>query len=378
MLHVYRQVCGIKGFDHTVVTRNRLNPEVFPFENLEILRKWRYRFFHRLYHQMIGNRVPINNYEVKQMLALSRQHNADVVHAYFGTEAARILPYLRQETCAKVVSFHGADLSAEFTQQEHEELLEVADLFLCRSEALRDALIERGTPPERICLNRTGVPMADHIYRHEAPEVDEDRPLRILQACRFIEKKGLDTTLQAVAQLAKEDKLHVDLTLAGDGPQMHDLEELVEELDLNDVVRFTGFLSQEDLIEEFQTHDVFVHPSRETDTGDREGIPNVILEAMANGLPVISTEHSGIPEAIENGKEGILIPYSESHRLAKAIKDLIEDEDLYMEIGTQARQRVADDFSIEACIEQLESHYREAMEIAQERRAKKSQEGSAS
>lgn len=364
MLHVYRQVCGVKDFNLVVISRTRQHPELFPFEQLHLLTKSPWRFFSRMYHKLRGERIPMSHYETRQMRDLVARQGASLIHIYLGTEAVRVLPYLRQETRPKIVSFHGADLSQSLKTAEFQQLLAHTNLFLVRSESLRAALLERGCPPERIRLNRTGVPLPISCNHRVLGAVSTTHPLRLLQACRFVNKKGLDVTIQALALLTKWN-IPVVLDLSGSGPQEKALRLLARELNLEERIRFLGFIDNPKLLRQLSNYDVFVHPSRMTDSGDREGIPNSLLEAMAVGIPTVSTRHSGIPEVVQHGKNGVLIDHCDAELLAKAIQELAVNSELYAHISQAGYATIKNQYSIAKCIESLEGSYRYAMGVSE-------------
>jgi colanic acid/amylovoran biosynthesis glycosyltransferase len=186
------------------------------------------------------------------------------------------------------------------------------------------------------------------------------KPLRLLQACRFIEKKGIDVTLES-AKILADMGFDVRLTLAGDGPQRAELESTACRLGISSHVRWTGFLNSEQLAGEYRQHDFFLHPSRETSSGDREGIPNSLLEAMAHGCVALGTRHSGIPEAIEDGVNGLLVDRADARLVADSISKVAADPLRAKSLGKAARQKIVDKFSTEASIRQLEASYREAI-----------------
>ena len=204
------------------------------------------------------------------------------------------------------------------------------------------------------------------------PVPDESRrpsgthPVRLLQACRFLTKKGLDTTLSAVAILRREGR-EVRLTLAGDGPEKAALTALAASLGLHDIVDFTGFVGPAKLDRLYREHDIFLHPSRTTAAGDREGIPNALLEAMSHGLPVVSTRHSGIPEAVTHAETGWLIDENNPEELARVVARLADSADERGRIGAAARRAVINRFSVTACVRALETCYDEASEMAARR-----------
>lgn len=363
MLHVYRQVSGINNFNHWVVTRRRENATQFPFKQLIQLNKHPLRGFRRLWYRLQDRSIPIGRHETRQLLNLTSSKNAAVLHVYFGTEASRLLPYLCQETCAKVVSFHGADLSENLKEEEFQALLKTTDLFLARSESLVTALQERGCPEERIRLNRTGIPLPEKFEPLQLGAISAEQPLRLLQACRFIPKKGLDITLEAVAML-NTGGMPATLDLAGGGPLQPSLEQQAKELGISDRVRFLGFLPNHELLSRLRNYHLFIHPSRTTDTGDREGIPNSLLEAMAYGIPPVATRHSGIPEAVEDGVNGSLIDQAEPEALSEAIKKMTKSPENYIALSAAAHDRIRWEFSLQACTTALENSYRYAIKQA--------------
>ena len=359
MLHVYRQVSGLHNIRNLVITRRRENEDCFPYANLLVLKKSPLRILHRAWHKYKATRIPVSQHETAQLSRIIRNEKVALVHIYFGTEAARFLSWLPTAGVPIVVSFHGADVSDALSDTEIRQISQHATLMLHRSESLREALLARGAPASKLRANPTGVPVPKETSEIK---MGDGKPLRLLQACRFIEKKGLDVTLQAAKKLT-EFGFDVWLTLAGDGPQRPALESSAVKLGIASRVRFTGFLNSDQLAQEYSQHDVFLHPSRETGGGDREGIPNSLLEAMAHGRVVVATRHSGIPEAVEDGLQGCLVDRADPKLVADAIAQVSCDPARALAIGTAARQKVIENFSTEACIRQLEFCYREAISL---------------
>jgi glycosyltransferase involved in cell wall biosynthesis len=134
--------------------------------------------------------------------------------------------------------------------------------------------------------------------------------------------------------------------IVGDGPLRASLATRIAELQLGSQVRLTGALVHDAVIDRYRQATVFALPCVTGADGDRDGIPNVILEAMAMGLPVVSTRHSGIPEAVQDGRSGLLVPTGDPQALADAIAHLIEDQVLRDRLGRRGRQRVKEDFDV--------------------------------
>ncbi len=368
MHHVYRQATGVRQFATHVVARRRKSSEAFPFQPVTLLRKSKIRFFRKFWHEtLFRHPAALSKFEAKQLLSLRRTIGAKLVHVYFGTEALKALPYLTRETCAKIVSFHGADLSPTVTDPKFSTLIDSVDLVLCRSRSLAEDLLEGGCPHEKIHLNPTGIPTPDVQPRSLPPGCGTTIPLELLQASRLIEKKGLDLSIEALAKL-RHSGINVRLTLAGDGPLRESLTKLARSLGVADAVVFPGFLQAEDLEIHYRSCHLFLHPSRTTDTGDREGIPNSMLEAMSYGLPPITTRHGGIPEAVDHEVEGILLDNERPETIAATIERIVSHPDQYDAMSRASQTRIAASFSTRKSIDKLESAYREAMKRASQRR----------
>lgn len=357
MLHVYRQVKGIQAFEHSVITRRHENAERFPFQNVITLRKSPFRMFRRAYFRARKLPVTLDGFETRQILDLIKKQHVDVLHAYFGTEAARMLNVIRKAPCAVVVSFHGVDLSDSLRQADFEVMLRHVDLFLARSNSLAQQLRTRGCPADKIRINSTGIPIPQTTAIQPPPT---SGPLRLFQACRYIEKKGLDVSIKAVAKL-RALGMDARLDLAGGGPLESTLRELANSLGIAEHVRFLGFLDAETLLSKMAEYHAFLHPSRTTASGDQEGIPNAMLEAMASGLIVFATRHSGIPEVIDHPRNGILIEHSDAEELVTALRRTFASPKTLPDIASRARQTIIERYSSEANRRALELIYLDAM-----------------
>jgi len=120
-------------------------------------------------------------------------------------------------------------------------------------------------------------------------------------------------------------------------------------------------LDSESLSWEYARHGIFVHPSRETSSGDREGIPNSLIEAMAAGRVVVGTRHSGIPEVVTDGFNGRLIDRADPEDLAQVLREIASRPSDAISMASEARRTVVDKFSSAACVRQLEACYNEAL-----------------
>jgi colanic acid/amylovoran biosynthesis glycosyltransferase len=158
--------------------------------------------------------------------------------------------------------------------------------------------------------------------------------------------KGQGVLIEAIATLAR-DGADVTLTLVGDGPRRPALERLAHRHGVADRVRFTGRVGQDDIGAHYAAADVFCLSSF------AEGVPVVLMEAMASGIPVVATRINGIPELIEDGESGILVTPGRADLLAAALRDMLGDDSRRATLAAAGRRRVAADFEVNACAREL-------------------------
>lgn len=363
MLHIYRQVCSLRGVDTFVMTKAVQNPERFPFRDIETIPQPHMNFLRHGWLKFVMRRPPIVYRGEYQMLSsLLERRGADLMHIYFGHTGVHLLPFIEQWHKPCVVSFHGVDVAVKQDIANYptklRRLFGAVPLVLARSQSLANRLIQFGCPREKLRINRTGVPL------DEFPLVERQAPpngrWRIMQACRLIPKKGVATSLRAFA-IFKKDYPDAEFFIAGKGPLQWELEMLAAGLGISKDVHFVGFLSQSKLLGLYLSSHLFVHPSETPPDENQEGIPNSILEAMATGLPVLATRHGGIPEAVEHGVSGVLVQEEDHVGLARSLKEIAGRPAVLCEMGMSARMSVAARFEQEAQTRLLESFYEEAI-----------------
>jgi len=366
MLHIYRQVTGLRRYETFIVAKERTSVERFPFPDIEMVpRKPRKNFIRRFWLKHVRH-LPALYYrgEMQGMMKIFRRRRADLMHIYFGHTGVHLLPFIKGWGKPCVVSFHGADVMPREHQPEYDgqlrELLRVTPLVLARSLSLAERLKELGCPPEKIRLNRTGIPLGDFPLRER--RTPEGGQWHFVQACRLIPKKGIATALRAFAGFHREYP-RARFTLAGEGPMKREIEELARGLGVAGAVELRGFLAQADLLRLYGEAHFFVHPSEITADQNQEGVPNSMLEAMATGLPVLATLHGGIPEAVESGQTGLLVPERDDTALLRAMLDLAAHPERAFEMGRAASESVRLEFEQGQQVEKLESYYDEAREL---------------
>jgi colanic acid/amylovoran biosynthesis glycosyltransferase len=261
----------------------------------------------------------------------------DVIHCHFGAlglKAARAqqLGALHGKI---VTAFHGEDIvnyPKQFRPGLYGPLFERGDLFLPVSARWNDTLIGMGCPPSRIRVHRMGVDLKRFV-----PQPSDSRErVRIVSVGRLVEKKGIEDAIMALSMM----KTPFEYVIAGDGPLRAGLEALARE-------RLPA--------------DIFVAPSVTASDGDIEGIPVSIMEAMALGLPVVSTRHSGIPELVAHDESGMLYDERDIAGLTNALSALAQDAGLRARLGTAGRSIVANEYDIAVLTERLVELYKEVV-----------------
>jgi colanic acid/amylovoran biosynthesis glycosyltransferase len=283
----------------------------------------------------------------------------DIIHCHFGGNgiigmALRDMGVLHGRL---VTAFHGFDLSSELRRRGrnvYSRLFRGGELFLPISDRWRHRLIELGCPPSKIAVHRMGVDC--RRFAHRVPRTREAGVIRLVSIARLVEKKGIEFAIRACAELSKSGR-RLDYTVVGDGPLLRQLERLVDRLALGASVHLIGKKSQPDVIAILNDSHLLVLPSVTASNGDEEGIPVTLMEALAMGLPVVATRHSGIPEVVEDGVSGILVPERDVEALAGAIAQMADHPERWPDFGRAGRDRILKQHDIDTLNDSLVSHY---------------------
>ena len=284
--------------------------------------------------------------------------HADVFIAHFGpagVTAAKLreLGVIR----GKIATiFHGIDISSRDVLNhytpEYQQLFRRGDLMLPISDLWAGRLQKMGCPREKIAVSRMGVDMKRFSPR---PVKAPATPLEIISVARLTEKKGLHVAIEACRQL-KEQGVAFRYRILGIGPWERRLRTLIEQYQLEDVVEMPGFKPSHEVKAILDDADVFLLPSVTGADGDMEGIPVALMEAMAVGIPVVSTLHSGIPELVEADKSGWLVPENDARALAQRLAAFSQlDTDELAPVIKRAREKVEHDFNQQVINRELAS-----------------------
>jgi colanic acid/amylovoran biosynthesis glycosyltransferase len=362
MLHIYRQIIGLKRCIPVVIAQKREQTERYAFASVQIVPKPATHFLRRFWFRQLRDAPwQISGTELRALLDVLSKTDARLLHIYFGQIAVHLLPLIRVWKNPSIVSFHGADVTVDMNKPAYREatrqMLDAVTRVLVRSESLRRAVVDLGCDPKKIEVQRTGIPLKEFPFRERNfPPRSSEGEWRFVQAGRLIEKKGLPVTLGAFANFLRQYP-NATLTIAGEGPLWTQLQDLARELKIDQRVAFTGFISQEQLRDIYYASHIFLHPSQTGHDGNQEGIPNAMLEAMASGLPVFATQHGGIPEAIENGVNGVLVPEHDHEELARTLLNATQDPGFLSRIARSGAEVVRKNFDLRVQAQRLEDIY---------------------
>jgi colanic acid/amylovoran biosynthesis glycosyltransferase len=359
MLHIYRQITGLGQVRPIVVAQKRENADKFPFDKIDIVEKPALHFLRRFWFRQIWNKPwQVSAGEVHAITEILNRENAQLLHIFFGHIAVHLLPLIQKWPKPSVVSFHGADVLVDMDKRAYrratKEMLNAVTRVFVRSASLQRAVAELGCDERKIDIVRTGIPLQEFPFR--AREFPRNGEWRFLQASRLVQKKGIATTLHAFTVFLTQYP-KAALTIAGEGPMLAELKELTLKLKIGNRVVLPGFVSQEKLREIYYASHIFLHPSETGSDGNQEGIPNSMLEAMATGLPIFATKHGGIPEAIEDGVSGILVPERDHEALSQAMLDAAKDPELLKRLARNGAKVVAEKFDQQNQARRLEEIY---------------------
>ena len=276
----------------------------------------------------------------------------DVICCHFGENGAEALVWKNAGALfGKLVTvFHGYDVSSYLAAypDAYKQLMAEGNLFLTVNEVWRSKLEALGFPPEKMCVHHMGVACSEVTF-NPTPLTE---PIKLVSVTRLVEKKGLVYAVRAVPEVIKHYP-NLVYTIIGDGPLRAELEAEVARLGVQTHVKFLGPQPSSVVFEALSEAHILLAPSVTAADGDMEGIPVAMMEAMAQGTPVLSTWHSGIPELIDHGISGYLVPERDSDALASGLLELLAAPETLADLSRAARAKVEREFNNDALDKQL-------------------------
>jgi len=280
-----------------------------------------------------------------------KREKVGVLLAEYGPTGVAVMGVCQTLNLPLVVHFHGYDAYREDILgeqgQHYPELFRQAQALVVVSRDMEAQLLRLGAPAEKIHHIPYGVD--PELFAQVDPA---ENPPHLISVGRFVAKKAPQLTLEAFFQIAPQYP-ESELTMIGDGELLAPCLELVEEQGLSERVHFTGQLPPEAVAMRMQASRALVQHSCLTDAGDSEGLPLSVLEAMASGIPVVATDHAGIPDAVRHRLEGLLSPERDTEAMALHMAEVIKDSLLAAQLGNAGRRRVEAHFSRSIYIHKL-------------------------
>ncbi|HEV8095919.1 MAG TPA: glycosyltransferase family 4 protein [Burkholderiales bacterium] len=282
------------------------------------------------------------------VLAAELPDDVDRLHAHFLHTPASVTRYAAMlKDLPWSGSAHAKDIWTIPEWEKREKLASCAWLVTCTA-ANRDHLAALA-PPGRVELVYHGLDFSRFLRLSSEPGRRDGRdpadPVVILSAGRLVEKKGTDVLLDALARLPAG--VHWRLVHAGGGPLKRTLQRRARALGIAERVIWRGALAQEELLQEYRAADLFVLACRIARNGDRDGLPNVLMEAQSQSLACLATRVAAIPELIDDRVTGVLVDAESPAQLAEALRDLIGDPEQRRRLGRAGQVRLAARFGIE-------------------------------
>lgn len=303
--------------------------------------------------------------------------NLNLIHAHFGADGTYAMPLADRLFLPLVVTLHGCE-SELFHQQfrrplkyrsqlklqslhfmlNERKLVDRTSYFIAVSNFIKKKLLDSGYPEEKLVVHYIGVDTEKF-----SPIAVSSSPSEryILCVGRHVRKKGIDTLLKAFSYIHEK---HPDVTVIqiGSGELTTELHLLAAQLKIQDKVKFLGAQSHQEVLRLMQLAEIFALPSQTTEDGSTEGLPFSINEASACGIPVVSTWHAGIPEAVVDKETGFLVVEQDSYELSEKLDALLSNRDLSRKMGKAGREYVCKMFDIRKQTQKLEKIYDSAVE----------------
>jgi colanic acid/amylovoran biosynthesis glycosyltransferase len=298
-------------------------------------------FFWRIIYRYFKQISKKESWKIIQFL---REQNVKCLHLHFGTDASIYWRVIRLSGLPSIVSFYGYDCSL-FPKRFmglgkiilQRRVFKNASCLLAMSPEMKSDLKALECPDEKIIVHYYGTDVHKY-FKAERINIPKDK-ITLLTAGRLDEKKGHLFLLTVLEQLKNEEKMNLEWIIAGDGNQKEIISQQIIAFNLSNEVRMIGSYSynSDTLNTLFAEAVIYIQPSITAKDGDKEGIPGTLVEAMSAGLPVISTNHAGIPSIIQDGITGLLVNEWDINAMKKAIRKFVNDPSLRKNLGKEAQ-----------------------------------------
>jgi len=338
--HVAAQIINIDGYRGIIMTNKRDEYRAHsPFKHMVSL------------HAMKRNPKLLNKMNVVGF------------HIHHGSLASKFEFLKTKYRIPMFVSFRGNDATAYPKKSIKNKkiikaLFKKGDLFFPVCGHLKRKIIQLGCPAHKIRVLYGGVNLSRFTYK--ARKLVAGEPVRFLAIGRFVEKKGFSFLIRAFSAVKKKHP-NITLTLIGKGPLEKEYRSLIKALQLGSSVTLLSWVDYSQIQSQYLKSHIFCAPSCTDREGNQEGIPNTLKEAMATGMPVISTTHAGIPELVKHQVSGILVPEKSTRKLESAMRWLIEHPKEWARLGKNGRLKIERSFNLTVQLKKQKRYYEEVI-----------------
>jgi colanic acid/amylovoran biosynthesis glycosyltransferase len=299
-------------------------------------------------------------------IAFLNRSDYDIIHCQFGTLSTmgllfRDLGIIRGKL---ITTFRGIDISSYIVEngdRVYDRLFSQGDFFLANCEFFRQKAIKLGCNPDKIVVHGSGIDCGKFAFKPRS--FPANGCVRIATTGRLVEKKGIEYCIQAISQLAATHP-NIEFNIIGDGHLKKDFEKLIQELNISHLVKLLGWKNQQEIVEILDRCHIFLATSVTAADGNQDAPVNTLKEAMAMGLPVISTNHGGIPELVEDGISGFLVPEKDANAIAQKLDYLISHPEIWTQMGRSGRRQVEQKYDMEKLNNELVEIYQNSIDLS--------------
>ncbi|HXW86540.1 MAG TPA: glycosyltransferase [Candidatus Bathyarchaeia archaeon] len=269
----------------------------------------------------------------------------DIIFCQYGYRGLEFIPVKKRlpQRVKLVTCFRGADLSRYVKEDKHlyDELFLEGDLFLPVCDFFKNRLISLGCSSRKIKTHHSAIDCT--FFKYQPHPYRQGEPIILVTVARLDAKKGIEYAIQAVALLVKRYP-RILYKIVGFGPLQQEYQNLIDRLGARNNIILVGRASQEEVVSHLASSHIFILPSVTDAENNQEGIPNALKEAMAIGLPVITTYEAGIPELVKDGVEGFLVEQKDVYGLAERIDHLIKHPEIWEKMGKNGREKIEKEY----------------------------------
>lgn len=351
------------GIENFVLTFNRVNEQNRPFDRVIVVKFKRNLVWLVLRILAEFNRKPNKKWTImrREISKILQKIKPEIIHAQFGPEGTIIGEVAYKLKIPLIVTFHGYDISIlvkqKFWLNSYKKLFNIGQLFMGVSNHICNKLILNGCPENKVVKFSAGIRIENFKFRLNT--IDPQSEIKLIHVGRLIEKKSPLSTVKAFKIVTDYfgDKLNITLTIIGKGPLKEQVIELINNLSLVDKVKIIGEVEHSEIMNYLFVSHIYVQHCLTASDGDEEGLGMSFLEASAIGLPIVTTRHNGIPDAVLDSKTGYLVEEGDIEDMANKIIHLIKNPQIAQEFGIAGRQHVENNYDIHKQVKKAIAYY---------------------